>query len=428
VDHIGQEKAFQRARLIHWRVSKSFYRIARKKLMYSKFKLLLQYKTQTYLLILTFITAIGTYFVIPFLSIYMTKTLGITGGVVGIVLSIQLFFSRGLMIITGPLSDHVGSKYLSIIGLFLIGVSYLAYAIIQQVWLFVIFLAIGGLGVALFQPSSKAILVTGIQSEIRNILFGWRNVLFNSGVALGSGLGLFLVDIVGYKTLFIFGSLIFIIMAAISIFIIPTSKYTSTTHASIFKNVIEAFSNIKMLLMFICSIVFWFLYTQVTITVPLTFETYNMVKLLSLFFMLNAALAIIIQVPILNYTNKLNLSPENQFVLGILLIGLGLVSLVFLPYGLGIFILFLVTFTLGEILSSPNLDAIASLLANKDNQGTYFGVLGAGWAIGGTLGNIIGGFLFDYNITIMWVIFSLVSLVFAFIIKTLFTVINKGDM
>lgn len=369
-----------------------------------------------YLIVLIFITAIGTYFVIPFLAIYLTRSIHISPSLIGILFSINWVVSRGLMVFTGILSDKYGAKKFVILGLALIGTSYAGYTMAKDYILLIIVFVISGIGIALFQPASKSLLAVFTLPESRMAIFAWRNTGFNSGVALGSWLGAFLANYFSINKLFLVAAGIYLMMIILSIFLIPPEKVSFSQSVSFFKNLRITFQHRELMILTISSVGFWALFTQLNVTVPLAVHDLKMDMWISWVFGINAVLTILLQIPLNHIAKQLGLSPQQQMFYGLLLMGMSFLLIAFLQLGLVFLLLFTICFTIGEILVAPHFDTIASLLADKQNVGTFLGVSSIGWAIGGGLGGIVGGSLLDFgrNIGInqlIWIVCMITAII-----------------
>lgn len=67
----------------------------------------------------------------------------------------------------------------------------------------------------------------------------------------------------------------------------------------------------------------------------------------------------------------------------------------FFPHLFSIF-LFVLLLSASEVLVFPTIDNMVSDMASQDMLSTYYGFVDIGWAIGATLGNLLGGTFFGF--------------------------------
>jgi MFS family permease len=103
---------------------------------------------------------IGFYMLMPYLTGYLSTTLGFTTSMVGLVLGLRTFSQQGLYVIGGALSDHVGYKPV-IVGscaIRMAGFLLFGYCDTLPSALGAAFLS--GFGAALFAPTVRAYLAS----------------------------------------------------------------------------------------------------------------------------------------------------------------------------------------------------------------------------------------------------------------------------
>jgi MFS transporter, DHA1 family, multidrug resistance protein len=110
-------------------------------------------------------------------------------------------------------------------------------------------------------------------------------------------------------------------------------------------------------------------------------------------FLTNTAFAISLQYPLLRWLEP-RLSPLKGLVLGTALMTLGLGLIAFATtiwFLLGCVALY----AIGSLILSPNQQTMTVDLANSNVLGSYMGLSSLGLAVGGSLGNYVGGALYD---------------------------------
>ncbi|MCA9998833.1 MAG: MFS transporter, partial [Anaerolineales bacterium] len=162
---------------------------------------------------------------------------------------------------------------------------------------------------------------------------------------------------------------------------------------------------------------FWFMWTQLSIAMPLEVKALTgSDSSVGVLFTVNAVIAIVLQVPLLRLAQRF-LRPMPMIIVGIvsMAFSLGLVALVETVWQLYVSVFF---FAAGIVLVMPNAETIAASLANPTARGAYFGVNSLALAVGGGIGHIAGGALVDYALVhgvhmLPWVTFGLVGMLTA---------------
>ena len=127
---------------------------------------------------------------IPFLSIYLIKSLGASPSETGVVVAVSSLIGVFASFYGGYISDVIGRKrvlYISIFGWVLV---FIGFGMANQVWLFFIMNALNGLCRALFEPTSRALLADITPQESKMLVFNLRYAAINLGVVIGPILGL----------------------------------------------------------------------------------------------------------------------------------------------------------------------------------------------------------------------------------------------
>jgi|GEM_PF-5722851 DHA1 family multidrug resistance protein-like MFS transporter len=354
---------------------------------------------RAYFLIFTiFIGGAGTYAVMPFLAIQMSRAAHLSPSLIGALLATSIVIARGLMLISGALSDRLGPKRFLLSGTMLIGASYAGFALSRTLVLVVLSVLVNAIGVALFQPSSKSLLFACTSSGRWQNIFAWRAAAFSAGVALGAGLGGALSQDFSFQQIFLLASYLYAALVPfLWLFVLPATPPYQQAAPFPWQGIYDALRNRQLLALTAVVAAFWILYAQFTITVPLAFAAMNRTQALGLVFVLNAVLVAVGQVPILQMVNRMSKNVNQQLAAGLVLVGLGLGSIALtFPSWISAIVLS-VLLSLGEMLVVPNLDLSAGKLAKNGLTGTYFGVTSLGWMVGGGVGGVFGGAVLQFG-------------------------------
>lgn len=362
------------------------------------------------------ITSISTFMLSPFLALYMSSK-GFSAAEIGIVLTASVISQQGLTFIGGMMGDKFSYRKIMIIGLIIRIVGYITFLCSSTFILLIIASSFAGIGGALLTPSTKASIAT--EENLGGKAFALRNVAVNIGAALGPILGGLL-----YKTSFnvVFLTAAFthlILLVFVALFVKKFQKAKSNNMLAEFKNIIR---DKNIIYLTIVSSIFWFVYSQLNLSIPLYAKSYlHMEALTSTLFTLNGLIVIIFQFNLISFFEK-KFTSVSILVYGMLFLAASFTSIFVVPNMFGLYI-FIILFTVGEILVGPSIDNVATYLAPSNSSvGGYLGFVSLGWAIGGSLGNLFGGYLFNLSngsYWTMWGTYTVISFLAAILFKKL---------
>jgi MFS transporter, DHA1 family, multidrug resistance protein len=339
--------------------------------------------------------ALGTYLVVPFFTIYLRETLGLSAMQVGLALTAKLWASYGLTMVGGALSDRIGARNTLVAGLAIRAFSYLGMATATGVGTVIAWSILMGVGGALFNPASKAALAALAGDGDKVKLFSMRNTANNLGVSLGPLLGL--AALFGDpRTVFYVAALTYVLFALLSLALIPAAGAMRGSAAAprfSWRLMTWLAFDIRMIYLEAIVALFMFLYVQMEITMPLYANDRFGAWAVSAMFTVNAITVVCLQVPLSTWMSK-RYSASYTVGLGLTAMAMGLL-LVGVSQGAVGFLAAVALFTLGEVTIDPRVDAETSDMVPPGTVGTALGILGAMNALGGTLGNMMGGPVFS---------------------------------
>jgi MFS family permease len=357
----------------------------------------------------------------PYLTIFMNSN-GFSVFEIGIVLTSGVIFQQGFTFFGGLVGDKWGYRGTIIIGILVRIIGYLLYLVAGNFYMLIIASSFSGIGGALIVPSTKAIIAS-LEVDHRTEAFALRNTALNMGASIGPLIGAIL-----YKFSFNF---IFIIVVLTHLFLlILILKYVNkiksdNENKNIFNDFQTVIKDKRIIYLMLVSIGFWFLYTQLTLSIPL-FITNNLQSeyLIGIVFSINAILTICLQFFLIQLTAQ-KFSSLQIISYGMLFMSGAFIIIPLFSSSLGIYF-FIFLFTIAEILVAPTIDNVASTLTPSNKLlGSYLGFVSLGWAIGGSLGNTLGGYLYNLfdklnHISYLWLIYSLVGLSTALLFRNNF--------
>jgi MFS family permease len=113
--------------------------------------------------------------------------------------------------------------------------------------------------------------------------------------------------------------------------------------------------------------------------------------------------------------------------------GIAYFTLGLIPHLSSVF-LFVLLFSMSEVLVFPTIDNLVSDLADESLLSTYYGFVDMGWAIGATLGNLLGGIFIGFAqshhlFVVLWIGYgclSILALPLIFLMVSLNRIASKG--
>ncbi|HLO12487.1 MAG TPA: MFS transporter [Pseudoneobacillus sp.] len=372
-----------------------------------------QFHTIVWVLLVGTVLARGTAFMtIPFLSIYLSRSLDLHPLFIGLTVGMSPLMATIGGFIGGQLSDRYGRKPIMLISLCMLAIVFYSFSIVQTPGWFVFLNALSGLCNSFFEPTSQALMADLTGKEKRMRVFSLRYTAINIGASVGPLLGAFLANSNPKLTFIITGTaylmyflVLFLIMNKISISNSETQKKGTTF--------IEAFNIVrkdKILRYLILGIILINVgYAQVESNLPQYLEgsLENGVVLYSVLLSINASLVVLLQMPISHMAEKF--LPMQVLIVGSLLMSIALLGFSFIN-GWITAIVSITLLTIGEILIFPSNSVLIDELAEEHLRGAYFGA-GQFRKIGHFIGPIFGGFLLShYDGRIMFWVISFIAL------------------
>ncbi|MFD3328778.1 MFS transporter [Streptomyces sp. NPDC058701] len=144
---------------------------------------------------LSFVVALGSYMVTPFIGVLMVEAVGMDIRVAGVLVAVATFIQFGGSILGGAVVNRLGLKRtmvgalaLRTAGLVLLGVA------VKVPWVAYPAVVLVAAGPALYLPANKAYIVTSVSDDLRPLFLGVSSAALNAGMGLGPLLAALLID------------------------------------------------------------------------------------------------------------------------------------------------------------------------------------------------------------------------------------------
>ncbi|MGF0167279.1 MDR family MFS transporter [Streptomyces koyangensis] len=139
-----------------------------------------------FLLLSSFLIPLGSFMVLPFMSVFLHERLGMGLGTVGVVLAVASLVQFSGGIVGGALADRIGLRRTMLWALVIRTAGFVGL-LLALCWppLAVAALVLTCCGAALYLPANKAYLVHGVDDDRRPAFLSAGNAALNAGMAVG---------------------------------------------------------------------------------------------------------------------------------------------------------------------------------------------------------------------------------------------------
>lgn len=336
-----------------------------------------------------FMSTIGYYLVIPFLTIHLIQD-GITDLQAGLLLAMLNLTRRGLGIPAGWASDRFGAARVLTLGLAIEVVAYASFAGAGSFWTWAVGVTLLGTGGSLNNNGARTLLATS-GSNGAAVNFSRYYVMINAAALIGPLVGSVLLARDLMWIAFLAAAVLHLLFAAVTALVlrtVPAPAAAGTGAAAI----VSALRDRELIRYCAITVGGWFLITQFYVALPLTIAHQGLsTALLGPLNALNAAVVMVAvwllsqRIAARSTVNRLTVLSFSGLVLaaGWVLCAIS---------GLPVIIVAIVIVSAGESLFCAVVDVTAAALAPPGRSGLYLGFATMAWAIGGTLGSVTAGF------------------------------------
>ncbi|MNO20254.1 Multidrug resistance protein MdtH [compost metagenome] len=343
----------------------------------------------------------GTSMSIPFLSIYLIKSLGASPSETGIVVAVSSLIGVFASFYGGYISDVIGRRSVMFISVFGWALVFLGFALADEIWVFFVVNALNGLCRALFEPTSRALLADITPKENKLLVFNLRYAAINLGVVIGPILGLQL-GLSSSGGAFYIAGLIYLLYGVVLViqFLIYSDMGRKAERVAADKLSLAGALRVTgsdrtfvyvLLGMIFCVLGFGHFSSTLPQFMEISPDITDGAKWFSYMLSLNAVVVLIVQFPLVRISSRF--SPITPLIVGNLCVTCSLFVFGAFHTALAFFI-GVVMFTVGEVLMFTMTDVLVDQIAKPELRGTYFGVFGFN-NLGNVIAPLMGGYLLD---------------------------------
>lgn len=342
----------------------------------------------------------GFIMVVPLLAVHYVDGLGWAAAAIGGILAVRQFMQQGLGVFGGIIADRIGVKGLIMAGVLLraLGFGLMAWADTFPVLLVsAIFAALGG---ALFEAPSRAAVVQLSLPEERGRYFALQSTISSIGTALGPLIGTLLLRY-SFDLVALTAASCYIVAFVLVLFGLPIKENGEVGEQQLFSGLQLALHDRTFMIFTALGSGLWFMWVQFSVALPLQATAVtNTADVVSWMYMINAAMSITLQYPLVQLLSRW-LSPMSLMAAGMVMMACAFGAIGFIQ-STPLLLATVAVYVCGTLLAMPSQHTASAELANPRALGSYFGVGALSLAVGGGVGNLAGGLLYDTGQAMNW--------------------------
>ena len=347
-----------------------------------------------WLSLITLINRAGT-MVIPFLSLYLIKSLKFSLSDVGWVMSA---FGLGSVVgswLGGKLTDKIGYYKVMVFSLVSTGVLFIALQFLNtfESFCFGIFLVM--LVADSFRPAMFVALSAYSKPENKTRSVTLIRLAINLGFSAGPAIGGVIITTISYGGLFWVDG-ITCIAATLVLINVLNPKKSKTLDDVKTENPKSAYADKAFLIFLVAMMLFGIVFLQYFSTMPLYYKDVHQLTELDIGILLgmNGFIIFVFEMPLIKWLENSRFTKTGLMLFGAILTGLSFIILNFTTWS-GILIIGMLLMTFGEMIAFPFSNAFAMDRAQKGNQGEYMALYSIAFSIAHIFGHNAGMRLVD---------------------------------
>ncbi|MDN3619710.1 MFS transporter [Polaribacter undariae] len=378
-----------------------------------------------WLALITFINRSGT-MVIPFLSLYLTKSLHFSLSDVGWIMS---FFGLGSVVgtwIGGKLTDIIGYYKVMLVSLFGTGILFvfLQFASTFNEFCFGIFMVM--LVADAFRPAMFVALSAYSKPENKTRSVTLIRLAINLGFSAGPAIGGLIITGIGYAGLFWMDGITCVSAAFLLLKVLHPKKAKVQDEVKV-ETPISVYKDKAFWVFFIAMFIFGFVFMQYFSTIPLYYSDKRFLSEfeIGLLMGLSGLFIFLLEMPLIKWLEDLKKSKVKLIALGLFLVGFSFIILNLTGW-VGILIIGILLMSVGEMIAFPFSNAFAIDRAEKGNKGEYMALYSIAFSLSHIFSHNVGMQLvakFGFETT--WMLVTAFAFVGVLILFYLLRVLRK---
>lgn len=344
--------------------------------------------------LITLINRAGT-MVIPFLSLYLTKSRGFSLEEVGWILT---FFGLGSVTgswLGGRLTDKIGHYKTMALSLILSSVLFVLLQFPASFWSICIGIYLVMTVADIFRPAVFVAISAYSKPQNRTRSITLIRLAINLGFSAGPVLGGLIIATAGYNGLFWVDGLTCLAAGILLLKLLHPKRSTVETE-DIITTAKSAFSDRLYLIFIVAMIIFGFIFIQYFSTMPLFYSEYHKLNEfeIGLLLGLNGLMIFLFEMPLIKFMESRRPTAIAYMILGMLLTAISFL-VINLTGWTGILIAGMVLATLGEMIAFPFSNSFALNRSDGKKRGSYMALYSIAFSVSHIFGHNSGMQLID---------------------------------
>jgi predicted MFS family arabinose efflux permease len=364
-----------------------------------------------WLSLITFINRSGT-MVIPFLSLYLNKSLDISIPNIGWIMS---FFGLGSLVgtwIGGKLTDKIGYYKVMFVSLVLTGIFFVLLQYITTFEGFCIGIFLVMLVADAFRPAMFVALSAYSKTENKTRSVTLIRLAINLGFSAGPAIGGLIITGIGYQGLFWMDGVTCVLAAVLLVQVLHPKKAKIQDAVKV-ENPISVYSDKAFWVFFVAMFIFGFVFLQYFSTLPLYYKDAHYLSELEIGLLMgfNGFFIFLFEMPLIKWLEDLKKAKVKLIAIGLFLVAMSFVVLNLTSW-IGILILGMFLMTIGEMIAFPFSNAFAVERAKKGNQGEYMALYSISFSLAHIFSHNAGMQMLDkFGFEFTWNVITVIALV-----------------
>lgn len=339
---------------------------------------------------ITFINRAGT-MVIPFLSLYLTASMGLSLAEVGWIMS---SFGLGSVLgswLGGKLTDRIGFYEVMVGALLSSGVMFI---LLQYVHGFLPF-CLGIFFLTFLSDSFRPALFVALRGyaseENRTRAVTLIRLAINLGFSMGPAIGGFIIMTLSYSGLFWVDGLTCILAAGLLVLTLPRKTLSELEEKKETEASLSPYKDKPYLLFLFATVLISIPFLQYFSTVPLFYsEVHGMTEAeIGVLLGFNGLLIFLVEMPLIQYCEKKGLDLFNILIGSVALFALSFVVIDIFPIIASLWV-GMTLMTIGEMLNFPFMNRYAFDRSDKGPPGAYMALFTISWSVAHIFGHNLG--------------------------------------
>jgi len=341
------------------------------------------------------VNAIGTGFILPFITIYFHEVVGLQYGIIGLALGFRALIDIGSKLVAGETVDRIGRKITLIIAILFLISGYAGYILARDLTGLLVAVTLEGIGIGLFWPSTLSMVSDLVSDTMREKAYALDRAIRTGGQGIGIALGGFIATF-SYVMLYYLDITFTALFLVIVLLKLPETRPDDLDRDG--DGLVTALKDRRLTTFVLLSSLFATMMAHLfQVLAPYLKDFLGVSNLLiGNVFLIYAALLVMFQ---LRVTDRIETIPAMDAVkIGFLLWGGAAVAIFLAQPGttalvFSVFALLLISFA-GMVFGPASITLVTNI-APDDKRGAYISVYSIAWSSGFIVGPVVGGWFLD---------------------------------